>query len=213
MCICCVRPCHAPQRLHFSGALHGAATPHRLCTPAPAGPWLALELCWLCPCAYSCRLHGLALGSSLNRTGLVQAHDWDKGSLYGFRAMSFPTYLRYEAVHVPVQIIHGENDRGLKKAAKQVHHVLAPCLQHRDLLPVTSGPPAAQLSQQLAPAIQPAARASKRWWPSRNCSLCSLVMKLCGPHAGVVGARRVRAHVQAGQVLACLSRQTRLPLD
>lgn len=52
--------------------------------------------------------------------GCAQAHDWDKGSLYGFRAMSFPTYLRYEAVHVPVQIIHGENDRGLKKAAKQV---------------------------------------------------------------------------------------------
>ena len=43
--------------------------------------------------------------------------------------MSFPTYLRYEAVHVPVQIIHGENDQGLKKAAKQVLctvHYLSP---------------------------------------------------------------------------------------
>ena len=51
----------------------------------------------------------------------MKAIDWDKGSLYGFRAMSFPSFLNYDQVTVPVQIIHGENDRGLKKAAKQVH--------------------------------------------------------------------------------------------
>ena len=49
----------------------------------------------------------------------MKAIDWDKGSLYGFRAMSFPSFLNYDQVTVPVQIIHGENDRGLKKAAKQ----------------------------------------------------------------------------------------------
>lgn len=50
----------------------------------------------------------------------MKAHDWDRGSLYGFRAMSFPSYLDYSQVAVPVQFIHGEQDRGLKKAARQV---------------------------------------------------------------------------------------------
>lgn len=50
----------------------------------------------------------------------MRAHDWDKGSLYSFRTMSFPAQLPYDAIVPPVLVITGEKDRMLTRSAKQV---------------------------------------------------------------------------------------------
>ncbi|KAK9793711.1 hypothetical protein WJX73_004354 [Symbiochloris irregularis] len=50
----------------------------------------------------------------------MRAHDWDKGSLYSFRTMSFPAKLPYETIAPPVLIVTGEKDRMLTRSAKQV---------------------------------------------------------------------------------------------
>ena len=57
----------------------------------------------------------------------MRAHDWDKGSLYSFRAMSFPAQLPYASIAPPVLIVTGEKDRMLTQSAKQVG-----CQQERE---------------------------------------------------------------------------------
>lgn len=50
----------------------------------------------------------------------MRAHDWDKGSLYSFRTMSFPNFVPYDSITPPVLVITGEKDIMLTKSAKQV---------------------------------------------------------------------------------------------
>lgn len=52
------------------------------------------------------------------------ADNWDRGSLYSYRAFSFPSEMPYEAIKQPVMFITGEKDGALTKGAKKV------CLAH-----------------------------------------------------------------------------------
>lgn len=54
----------------------------------------------------------------------MRAHDWDKGSLYSFRTMSFPNFVPYDSITPPVLVITGEKDIMLTKSAKQIVEVL-----------------------------------------------------------------------------------------
>ena len=47
------------------------------------------------------------------------AHNWDKGSLYSYRAFSFPSDMPYEAITQPVLFITGERDQPLTGGAKK----------------------------------------------------------------------------------------------
>ena len=48
------------------------------------------------------------------------ADNWDRGSLYSYRAFSFPSEMPYEAITQPVMFITGEKDGALTKGAKKV---------------------------------------------------------------------------------------------
>ena len=48
------------------------------------------------------------------------ADNWDRGSLYSYRAFSFPSEMPYEAIKQPVMFITGEKDGALTKGAKKV---------------------------------------------------------------------------------------------
>ena len=48
------------------------------------------------------------------------ADNWDRGSLYSYRAFSFPSDMPYEAIKQPVMFITGEKDGALTKGAKKV---------------------------------------------------------------------------------------------
>ena len=48
------------------------------------------------------------------------ADNWDRGSLYSFRAFSFPSDMPYEAITQPVLFITGERDQPLTRGAKKV---------------------------------------------------------------------------------------------
>ena len=98
-------------------------------SPQTLGPAMRWRLRGSSGCTWTCSAQHRVRERRVLRQALIEGYlkpmkavDWDKGSLYGFRAMSFPSYLNYEQVSVPVQIIHGEHDRGLKKAAKQVRN-------------------------------------------------------------------------------------------
>ena len=76
-----------------------------------------------CPCvALKHADNGLHLLQTLIEGYLkpMRAHDWDKGSLYSFRAMSFPSRLPYESIAPPVLVLTGEKDEMLTRSAKQV---------------------------------------------------------------------------------------------
>lgn len=49
------------------------------------------------------------------------ADNWDRGSLYSYRAFSFPSEMPYETITQPVMFITGEKDGALTKGAKKVH--------------------------------------------------------------------------------------------
>ena len=51
------------------------------------------------------------------------AHNWDRGSLYSYRAFSFPSDMPYEAIQQPVMFITGEKDQPLTRGAKKVRHM------------------------------------------------------------------------------------------
>ena len=53
------------------------------------------------------------------------ADNWDRGSLYSYRAFSFPSEMPYEAITQPVMFITGEKDGALTKGAKKVHAAFA----------------------------------------------------------------------------------------
>ena len=40
----------------------------------------------------------------------MQADNWDRGSLLGFRSFSFPEVPPYESIRQPVLVIQGAND-------------------------------------------------------------------------------------------------------
>lgn len=48
------------------------------------------------------------------------ADNWDKGSLYSYRAFSFPSDMPYEAITQPVLFITGEKDQPLTRGAQKV---------------------------------------------------------------------------------------------
>lgn len=48
------------------------------------------------------------------------ADNWDKGSLYSYRAFSFPSDMPYKAITQPVLFITGEKDQPLTKGAQKV---------------------------------------------------------------------------------------------
>ena len=48
------------------------------------------------------------------------AHNWDRGSLYSYRAFSFPSDMPYEEIRQPVMFITGEKDQPLTKGARKV---------------------------------------------------------------------------------------------
>ena len=52
------------------------------------------------------------------------ADNWDRGSLYSYRAFSFPSEMPYEAIKQPVMFITGERDGALTKGAKKVRTLL-----------------------------------------------------------------------------------------
>ena len=49
------------------------------------------------------------------------ADNWDRGSLYSYRAFSFPSDMPYEEIKQPVMFITGEKDQPLTRGAKKVH--------------------------------------------------------------------------------------------
>ena len=51
------------------------------------------------------------------------ADNWDRGSLYSYRAFSFPSEMPYEAIKQPVMFITGEKDGALTKGARKVCRV------------------------------------------------------------------------------------------
>ena len=53
------------------------------------------------------------------------ADNWDRGSLYSYRAFSFPSVMPYQAITQPVMFITGEKDGALTKGAKKVHLCVA----------------------------------------------------------------------------------------
>ena len=52
------------------------------------------------------------------------ADNWDRGSLYSYRAFSFPGDMPYEEIRQPVMFITGEKDGALTRGARKVR---APC--------------------------------------------------------------------------------------
>ena len=48
------------------------------------------------------------------------ADNWDRGSLYSYRAFSFPSDMPYEEIRQPVMFITGEKDGALTRGAKKV---------------------------------------------------------------------------------------------
>lgn len=52
------------------------------------------------------------------------ADNWDRGSLYSYRAFSFPSEMPYETITQPVMFITGEKDGALTKGAKKVSELL-----------------------------------------------------------------------------------------
>ncbi|DBA94317.1 hypothetical protein WJX77_007900 [Trebouxia sp. C0004] len=52
------------------------------------------------------------------------ADDWDRGSLYSYRAFSFPSDMPYEEIRQPVMFITGEKDGALTQGAKKVADIL-----------------------------------------------------------------------------------------
>ena len=59
------------------------------------------------------------------------ADNWDRGSLYSYRAFSFPSDMPYEEIRQPVMFITGEKDgaltRGAKKVCSQQQILCVPC--------------------------------------------------------------------------------------
>lgn len=53
------------------------------------------------------------------------ADNWDRGSLYSYRAFSFPSDMPYEEIRQPVMFITGEKDGALTRGAKKVLHSTA----------------------------------------------------------------------------------------
>ena len=51
------------------------------------------------------------------------ADNWDRGSLYSYRAFSFPSEMPYDAIKQPVMFITGERDGALTKGAKKVRSI------------------------------------------------------------------------------------------
>lgn len=52
------------------------------------------------------------------------ADNWDRGSLYSYRAFSFPSDMPYEEIKQPVMFITGEKDQPLTRGAKKVADLL-----------------------------------------------------------------------------------------
>ena len=48
------------------------------------------------------------------------ADNWDRGSLYSYRAFSFPSDMPYEEIRQPVMFITGEKDGALTRGARKV---------------------------------------------------------------------------------------------
>ena len=48
------------------------------------------------------------------------ADNWDRGSLYSYRAFSFPGDMPYEEIRQPVMFITGEKDGALTQGARKV---------------------------------------------------------------------------------------------
>ena len=55
------------------------------------------------------------------------ADNWDRGSLYSYRAFSFPSDMPYEAIKQPVMFITGEKDQPLTRGAKKVCNCVLYC--------------------------------------------------------------------------------------
>ena len=78
------------------------------------------------------------------------ADNWDRGSLYSYRAFSFPSEMPYEAIKQPVMFITGEKDGTLTKGAKRVRvRCLSRIREHHqaDVAPVQSSALVAALAE------------------------------------------------------------------
>jgi pimeloyl-ACP methyl ester carboxylesterase len=54
----------------------------------------------------------------------MRAHNWDRASLYSFRAFGFPGSMPYSSVTQPVLVLTGERDKPLTDSAKKVVDIL-----------------------------------------------------------------------------------------
>lgn len=78
-------------------------------------------------CMHSQMLHGsepLCMLSAMQAVieGYLRpmlADNWDRGSLYSYRAFSFPSDMPYEEITQPVMFITGEKDQPLTRGAKK----------------------------------------------------------------------------------------------
>ena len=85
-----------------------------------------------CGCERACRSVCRTLCASVQAVieGYLRpmlADNWDKGSLYSYRAFSFPSDMPYEAITQPVLFITGEKDQPLTRGAQKVYPK-SPCV-------------------------------------------------------------------------------------